>query len=177
MRGYTSPPRTGQSFREKKFLESTAKLQYNYTLFYSDTDIANSGAAETTLFSYTIPGKLISGAGESIRYKFVGITPGNANLKNIKIKLGSSTIFQIVSADPALTEWMIQGEIFSGNRSNTIQKTSHLWTADGGVTSYFQYGQYGEDLSQEDTLVLTAQGVASFDVGLSVVKGELLLAP
>lgn len=124
MRGYTRPPAPGGSFREKKFQEQTSIVQYNRTVFFTQNPISNEAVAETNLCVYPVPGKLLSGSGESLRFSFLGRITPDADLKTVKLKLGSTTLLSYILSWDTINlgpGWFISGEIFSLSRTNTTQ--------------------------------------------------------
>lgn len=57
------------------------------------TTSSNSAGTETNLHSYTVPAAALASDGDCLRFTMAFTTAGNANTKTIKVKFGSTTIF------------------------------------------------------------------------------------
>lgn len=178
MRGFTKPPFSQESFREKKWSEASSKAQFPRTLGYTTTSVTNVTATRTA-YTLEIPAKYISGRGDSISFRFFGEVAGTADVKYVHVYLGSSLVFTGKIPDSAAYEWAVSGEIFGTNTTNQAQYCSANLIAylDPASNAVVGNATAAENLNADSELEVVIEGVAPGDITFSLGKVEYSPAP
>lgn len=134
------------------------------TLDSSITQLGNTAATETTLFSYVLPPNELSNM-DSIVFEASGTFAATAAVdKRIKVKFGTTTIFDSgVLAIITAESWVLHGTITrSGNGSEKCNVV--LTTSSSVLVSKPAYTAATESLASAVTLTITGQGTNASDV-------------
>lgn len=129
------------------------------------TNVACSGAAETTLASKTISANLLDTNGDVLRCVLWGSIAANANTKTIKCKFGSATITVLASAlGSAAAIWFVEFLIIRGTSVTQALVANINHNQKGANNPDPVRGTATEDLATDVTLSITGQGGASNDI-------------
>lgn len=101
-------------------------------LYVNGTSTANSGTAEATIYSYTVPANYLSANGQSIRAKCFVATAATADDKTLLLYFGSQSITSSLAANNAGGGWLEMVITRTGAATQTIEGTGLFGAA--GVT-------------------------------------------
>jgi hypothetical protein len=124
----------------------------------SDTTTVGTDADtnEKTLQSYTIPANALSQDGQAIRITFAGITSANTNTKQLKIKLGSTTLYDGTAYTPT-TAYFINFDFIivrTGSSAQRYYTPNISWNNENIVITQ---GTSAEDMTSALVLAVTGQ--------------------
>ena len=84
----------------------TAQPVVSGTLDINTTNVANVGAGEDDLITYSLPANSLSAVSRGIRFIYRGICANNANSKTVNVKFGTTTLIaQLLTANADLHWW------------------------------------------------------------------------
>ncbi len=132
----------------------------------SVTTTGNVGTGEDVIFTYTVPAGQLASDKDQIVATFTGELAGSANNKNIKIKFGSTTLFESTSvADGSGSDWSAEVQIF--RTGATTQKAIVRFTSNNTAINTLQrctYSTPAETLSGTVVLSVTGEATANDEV-------------
>lgn len=129
------------------------------------TNVACSGAAETTLASKTISGGLLNTNGDILRCVVWGSIAANANTKTIKCKFGSASLTILSSAlGSAAAVWFVEFLVIRGTVSTQAIVANINHNQKGSNNPDPVRGTATENLAADVTLTITGQGGATNDI-------------
>lgn len=136
----------------------------------------NVGIGEDDLHSYTIPAGTLANDGDAIEAKFVITFAANANLKQVRLKYGGTTIYDSTAQLQNGGSMIVQCRIV---RTGATTQRAIAWVVSGAGTPLFlntsSYTTPAETLS--GTVVLKATGEAVADNDTVSVMTQIFLAP
>lgn len=133
---------------------------------------SNTGSAETTLFNYTVDVGTLSKQNSSILIFACGNTAANGNNKTLKLKFGSTTLFDTAAFAGNNISWTLQGEIVRNGAAAQVFWGQFLGSAT--LTSKIITTTATESLATSKTLSFTGQGTATGDISVLYYKALLL---
>lgn len=125
---------------------------------------ANVLAGETTLATYTLLANTLNNDEECIEVTAFGSFTANGNNKQLKLKLGSTTLYDTTSLALNSGSWVINAKII---RSSVAVERCAVTMLTSNLTGLVNSGHYVlalEDLSTDLVLKCTGQGAASSDI-------------
>lgn len=136
------------------------------------TGVGNVGTGEDDLITYSIAANTLSTNGMSVWFQAAGTIANNINAKRIRVKLGSTTLFDTGAAGIPVSnaiDWSISGRII--RTGATAQMCFVIMnTNNATLASYCDYSTAAEDETTALTLKLTGEATTNNDV-----KQELLV--
>lgn len=128
------------------------------------TAVGNVGAGEDDLISYTVPASSMSVNNDFLEFEASGSFAATANNKRIRVKWGSTTIFDTGAlVITAASEWCIRGKIV--RTGATAQKTTvTFFCSDATLKEMVDEATAAEILSNNLALKLTGEATANDDV-------------
>lgn len=133
------------------------------TLESNVTAVGNSAGAETTLISYTLGANTLA---ENLSYLEVtafGDIAANANNKEIKLKIGTTTLLATGSVAANAGSWEITARIIREN-SASEQCTAKIVSSNALITNSATYTNAVEDLTTDLDIFCTGNGIAANDI-------------
>lgn len=132
---------------------------------------ANTGAAETDLFTTTVNAGVMTGVGQSILIHACGQTGANGNSKTLKLYLGSTVVFSSGAIALNNKDWTFQGEIvFSGGNA---QITWGQFTSNGAST-IVDVNTSTENFGTNLTMKFTGTGTSNADISMFYYKALII---
>lgn len=134
--------------------------------------VGNSAGAETTLSSIVVSQGTLAKSESSILLFACGKTGNNANTKTIKLKFGTTTVFDTTAVALNNADWTMQAEIV---RTSDVSQV--VWIQFFSVAPLAQKTTVttaSVDLAQNQTISITGEGASASDVLLYYVKTLLL---
>ena len=132
----------------------------------SVTTAGNVGTGEDVIFTYTVPAGQLTSDKDQIIATFTGRLAGSANNKNIKIKFGSTTLYESTSvADASGSDWSAEVQIY--RTGATTQKAIVRFTSNNTAINTLQrctYSTPAETLSGTVVLSVTGEATANDEV-------------
>lgn len=124
--------------------------------------VGNVNAAETDLWTYSVPANMLARDGDSLRVICGGTTAANGNTKRFKAYFGSTTGLNTGAIAFNNSQW--NAELFVQRLSSTTQiMIVRFYTNDALLYSYSQTSSPTETLSGAVTFKLTATATATDD--------------
>jgi len=165
---FANPVNTGWIPEDGAFLQRS---------FAAATGFANSGGAETTVGSITIPANTLSANNDAFEFTVAGETAANANLKQMRFYFPTATIY--FDTGPLAfnnRDWICTFTIARTAPTTARAYGSFTCESSGGVP-FFQNTINnpitGLDFTIDNQVRITAQGVASNDVLLTCLEAFL----
>lgn len=124
--------------------------------------VGNSGGAETDLLTKTIDVGTLAKQNSSILLFACGNTAANGNNKTLKLKFGSTTLFNSGAFAGNNISWTLQAEVVRNGAAAEVYWTQFFGSAT--LTSGITTGTATESLAISQILKLTGQGTASSDI-------------
>ena len=90
---------------------SGSNAQLGGTIYIDTTAVGNVGAGEDTLMTYAVPANTLSNDGDYLEIEAWGVTAANANNKNIKLKIGTTTLLATGAVAANGANWWISAVI------------------------------------------------------------------
>lgn len=133
-------------------------------LYGTQTQVTSVSTTETTLASYSVPANTLNTNSGSISGVFGGRFAASANNKQIRVKLGSTTVFDSgAMAITAAADFTVR--IFIVRVGATSQKAvTSLIESSGVVQAFCDYTTATEDLTTTLTLAVTGQATTNGDI-------------
>lgn len=143
---------------------------------YADmSDRSNSGTGETDLGSYTLSADSLAATGDFVRLTAFGVYAATVNNKTLKVKLGSTTLFDTGALAVNGGVWNIKCEVYrTGSSTQRVIATAS--TDNALLVSTATYTAASEDLTTNLTLKVTGTGGASTDIterGFLIEYGQI----
>lgn len=139
----------------------------------SVADSANSGAAETDLWTYSLPADAFNVNGKMVHIRAWGSLAANGNLKTINLYCGASSIICIGTVTSTENEWVIDAYIAREDATNA--KYSVLVSTEEGLNVPGRAGTFGSQTwTGATTIKLTGQGTSNNDIVLEAAVVEFL---
>lgn len=163
---------TGGSITDTSILSSDIKVEAGNTSNYINiggsldvniTTAGNSAGVETTLISYTMPVETLSQNKMYLEVTAFGTIAANANNKEIKLKIGSTTLLTTGSIAANSGSWEIKSRIIRENQ-NGQKCTTSIISSNALIIDSSAYINASEDLSTQLDIFCTGNGVAANDV-------------
>ena len=149
---------------------TTAFLNVGGTLQVDTTTVGNTAGVETDLITYTIAANTLSQTGSYLEITAFGTIAANANLKEVKLILGSTTLLATGSVGANNGSWQIKAKIIRIGAA--VEKCICTIVSDNVlVIDEAKYVAAGEDLAASLIIKCTGNGVANNDIvqeGLTV---------
>lgn len=142
---------------------TSLSLQLGATLTSSTTDVGNVGSGEDTLISYVIPANTL---GDDLQYLEVfawGSVAANANNKTIKLKIGSTTLFDTGAVAANDGSWMIDARIIRTG-AGSMQSITRCISSNSLIVNSANYVIVSEDTASSLTLSCTGEGTSNADI-------------
>jgi len=139
------------------------------------TTTGNVTTAETSLWSFSVPGNSLAVDGQLLRFAVSGKLAGNANTKRFRLKFGGNLIYDSGAfASTAAADWRLTGE-FIRSGSGDGRHTVHATATSSGIPLAVKHG---EELalylhSSSQIFEVTAQGTATNDATMEMGFLEL----
>lgn len=149
----------------------TGAAQAFKTLDTSTSQVGNTAATETDIYTYAIPGGTLSVNGNTIEFIAGGTFTGSLSTdKQIKVKFGSTTIFDTGSlAVSSSSSWKLEGSII--RTGATTQKCSISFVSSfASLSGDASYSTAAETLSGSVNLKITGQGTLANDIVKEMAK-------
>lgn len=128
------------------------------------TVVGNVGVGEDDLMTYTVPARLLSTNGDSVRLKAYGTFAANANNKRVRAYFGSDLLFDTTALAFNAGDWSLEVEIT--RTGATTQKAIAVWAC-GNTTvtaAPVDYTAPGRTLSSTNVLKLTGEATSNDDI-------------
>lgn len=125
------------------------------------TTVANSGTAEATLYSYTMPANYLAVNGQSIRVRCTATTANNGNNKTLLLYFGSQSITSAAAANTTggFLEYVVTR---TGAATQTLEGYGQ-WGATGIIPTAIQHVAGTQDLTTALDLRCRATDAVSTD--------------
>lgn len=133
---------------------------------------SSTGAAETTLFTYTVDVGTLAKQNSSILIFACGTTAANANNKTLKMKFGGTTVFDSGAFAGNDIDWTLQAEIVRNGASAQAYWAQFFGSAT--LTSKISVGTAAENLAIANAITFTGQGTTSGDLSMLYYKQYLM---
>lgn len=130
-------------------------------LFSNGTSTPNSGTAEATLYTYTLPGGYLSQNGQSIRVRCYVGTANNANNKTLLLYFGASSVTTAAAAN-TVGGWLEYTVTRTGAATQTLAATG-IFGATGVTPIAVQFTAATETLSGDIIIRCRATDAVSTD--------------
>lgn len=144
----------------KVFAWTNTTASVGGTMVVSNVPIASAGAAETNLLAYAVPAHVMTNSNDRLKFRASGRFAATSNAKQVKVVLGSQTLFDSGSQVANTGAWVVEGEIIrTGNTAQSCNATFH-----GGTNTAF-ITESALDLVQTNGIVTTLKitGTAAGD--------------
>lgn len=130
-------------------------------LFANGTSVPNSGTAEATLYTYTLPSSFLATNGQSVRVRCAATTANNANNKTLKLYFGTSSITSAAAANTTggYLDYIVTR---TGAATETLVGTGQ-WGATGVTPLAIQVNAATEDLTAAVVIKCTGTDAVSTD--------------
>lgn len=125
--------------------------------------VGNNAGVETTLISYTVLSNTLSAANMYLEITAFGDIAANANNKEIKLKLGSTTLLATGSIAANSGSWEITARIIRENATSE-QCSSKMISSNALVIDSATYTNATEDLTTDLAIFCTGNGVGANDI-------------
>lgn len=145
--------------------------QAPYRLATQNGPVGNVGSAETDLMTSTVNFGTLNQLGASILIFACGATAANANNKTLKLKLGSTTIFDSGAIAMNNKDWTLQAEIVYNGGSSQINWGQFNYS---GSSPVIDTSTTSQSLTGNVALTFTGTGTASDDISIYYYKAILL---
>lgn len=142
--------------------------QLTNTPFRQSVDIGpfgNTAGTETDLVARTIPYNILTRRGSTLVFTIAGQTGANTNNKTIKVKFGSTTIFDSGAVAMNNSDWTITGEIIRS--AGSVQTCHATFISTTTLTTKVTVTNATEDLGTNLDFTVTGNGTAASDVTLT----------
>jgi hypothetical protein len=139
------------------------------TLYGVTGPASNTGTGETTLFSNTFDTTTLPVNTDSVNFTICGNTAANANAKQIRLYYGTTSIFDSGSQTLNGSAWVIRGEIIRTGAASQICFVE-IVTSDATYKSSVTQTLTNKNLANNQTLLITGQGVSTGDVSAYYLK-------
>jgi hypothetical protein len=132
------------------------------------TPSGSVGAAETDLFSYSIPAATLSADNQAFEFEIWGATANNATAKTLRVYFGAAQIGTWALTANSVAAWFVRGSVVRTGAATQLGRTVaiHTLTAPtapvGGNTG-------AETLSGAVTFRATGQGGANNDITFALM--------
>lgn len=134
--------------------------------------VGNTAGTETTLSSTTVSLGTLAKSESSILIFACGKTASNANPKTIKLKFGTTTVFDTGAVAMNNEDWTLQAEIV---RTSDVSQIAWIqFFATTALPQKITVTTASVDLAQNQTITITGEGAGAGDVLLYYVKSLLL---
>lgn len=135
-------------------------------LTQSTTQATSASTTETDLHSYTIAANTLATNGDTIIFRGSGTFQASAFTKQVKIKLGGTTIFDSGALGISLaTNWVYDGEIIRSSSGN--QKCNvNFSTSSGTLSAYASY--QATAITDSSSMILKSTGQVGTTGGTDV---------
>jgi hypothetical protein len=142
------------------------------TLENQEATIGNVAGGEDTLATYTIPANQLVTDGDAIHVQAFGTFENNVNLKRLRMRFGSTTIFDtggVYAPGGTGIGWQLRGTIV--RRSGAIQTSCvEAAMALGTAGTWTTIAPPAETMANAIILVLTGEGIASNDIVMNAFR-------
>lgn len=138
-------------------------LNVGGTLQVDTTSVGNTAGVETNLITYNIPAKTLSQNKTYLEVTAFGTIAANANLKEIKLILGTTTLLTTGSLGTNGGSWQITAKIIRIGAS-AEKCISAMLSSSTLIVNETSYVAAAEDLETALTVKCTGNGVAASDV-------------
>lgn len=128
----------------------------------------NSGAAETTLATFTVDQGTLTKQGSSLLIFASGKTAANANNKTVKVYFGSTVIFNSGAFAGNNVSWALHGEIVRNGAASELTYVS--WVGSATLTTAVNTATATESLATSEILKITGTGTSSDDISLYTMR-------
>lgn len=132
-------------------------------LAVSTTSLGNSAGVETTLQSFSVPANTLSSSGEFLEVMCWGTIAANANNKQIKVILGTTTLYDTTLLAANAGSWSIRAQIMRVSL-NLERSVVEFNTSNGTFGNSANVLNITEDLSTPLDLKITGNGIALDDI-------------
>lgn len=132
------------------------------TTYSSHAGTGNATTVETTIFTQSITASTLAADGDTLRGEVWITCAANANTKELKLKLGSTTLADFTHSYNAAKVWL--KFVIMRGASATSQFVGVTAVSDGGNNDTIPNGTASENLGNTLTLSITATGVANNDI-------------
>lgn len=126
----------------------------------------NVGAGEDTLQTYSLPGGTLATNGNRIRFRACGSVASTVNAKRIRVKWGTTTIFDTGAAGIPIStafDWSIEGQIIRKGAASQVANVA-MNTANASLASYADTTLPTETLSGALSITITGEATANNDI-------------
>lgn len=138
------------------------------------TQVGNTAATETTLFSYAVPAGILSSNGNAVEFYSSGTFATSATVdKRLRVKFGATTILDTGAlAITTSASWSVRGSCIRTGAA-TQKCSTTIATSDAALESSASYVATSETLSGAVTLAVTGEGTDASDVVHQFTKVKL----
>ena len=155
---------------QNTFIRLDGQLQaVPITLYALTGPASNTGTGETTLFSNIFDTNTLPTNADSVAFTISGVTAANGNAKQIRLYYGTTLIFDSGSQTFNNTSWIMRGEIVRNGATSQICFTE-LVTSDATYKCGAAQTLTNKNLANNQTLLLTGQGVTTGDISAYYIK-------
>lgn len=137
--------------------------QVGATLHTDTTTVGNSGASETDLMSYLLKATSLNTDKSYLELSAWGTYAANANNKTIKLKIGSTTIYDTTSVAANDGAWSITAKLIR-TAAGSAKSIVEMIAQSALVTKKVEYTAISEDFTTDLTIVVTGQGSSDDDI-------------
>ena len=134
-----------------------------WQLSIDTTAVNNVDAGEDDLITYTLPANTLNEVNDVLDVKAFGIFDANANSKNVKLKIGASTVFDTGAAAFNDKAWYIHA-LFIRVDSTTIKAIVNFAGDTALTTTTAEYSEPTVDLTVDAIIKCTGEAVATGDI-------------
>lgn len=143
-----------------------------YRLDFTAGNSGNTAGTETSLDSTTVSLGTLAKSGSSILVYACGKTAANANVKTIKLKFDSTTLFTTGAVALNNADWTLQAEIV--RTSSTTQVSWIQFFAAAPLAQKVSVTNSSIDIAANRAITITGEGAGADDVVLYYIKTILL---
>lgn len=165
-----------EGFSRTKAGKSTTYASLGGTISVNVTAVENAGTAETNLMTYAVPANALTNTNDRLIIRASGKYAPTANAKQIKLILGSETLYDSTSQIQNGGTWVIEAEII---RTGTTAQTYNTDYHGSGLTLFAlsSVGTTTQTNGIATTLKLTATAGATSDITNNTMTIEWRYAP
>lgn len=145
-------------------------LNIGGTLTFNTTPVGNVGAGEDTLITYAMEANTLNTDGNYLEISAWGITAANANNKEIKLKIGTTTLLATGAVAANNASWFINARIIRTGAA-TQQVIASILSDNALIVDSATYTDAAENLAAALNLFCTGEGVADDDI---IQKGLII---
>ena len=142
---------------------STTFIPLGGLLFQSTATTGNIGTGEDTLISYAMPGNVLSEDGDYIEIEAFGTVASNTNNKEIKLKIGSTTLITTGAVAADTGSWIIKCTIIRTGAS-TEKSIASIISDNALIVNSATYSNVVEDTATTLNIFCTGEATNDNDI-------------